>query len=182
MKFYVLDIINKINGFSQKIDNMTLIKNNHWISIDDIEFEKKVFIFRSSNQLLISTNGIVKKSTWEYLGNNSILIETMEGSFLFKTGFFDETLLALKVDSSEKFALFINETKYGSEINNLEDVKNYIESKYLKVTKIENDYEYHFNQDKGKASYVTFYDICPACNFEGVKNLNECPECGLIYN
>ena len=33
-------------------------------------------------------------------------------------------VLALKIDGSEEFALFVNETKYGKEINNFADLRN----------------------------------------------------------
>jgi hypothetical protein len=179
MKFYLLEIINKIQGLSRKLDETALIENNHWVYIDDLNTEKKVYIFRPNGQLLISTNGIVNKSIWEYLGFGSLLIETNEGSFLFKSGFLDETLLALKIDSSEKFALFVNETKYGAEINNLADLQKYLESKYKKSEKIE---EPKYYQKREKATYVDVENICPACNYEGVINLKECPNCGLNYN
>jgi len=179
MKFYLLDIINRIQSFSRKLDETSLIENNHWVSIDDLEAEKKVYIFRPNGQLLISTNGIVNKSSWEYLGNGSLLIDTTEGSFLFKSGFLDETLLALKIDSSEKFALFVNETKYGAEINNITDLQKYIEAKYTKVSKIEETKNY---PKYDNAIYVDFDNVCPGCNYEGIGNLTECPSCGLKYS
>lgn len=178
MKLYLLDIINKIQSFSRKLDEISLIENNHWVSIDDIEVEKKVYIFRPNGQLLISTNGIVNKSSWEYLGNGSLLIETTEGSFLFKSGFLDKTLLALKIDSSEKFALFVNETKYGEEINNIIDLQKYIEAEYTKVNKIDETKNYSKND---KAIYVDFANVCPGCNYEGIENISECPNCGLRF-
>lgn len=179
MKFYLLEIINKIQNLSRKLDETTLIENNHWVYIDDLNTEKRVYIFRSNGQLLISTNGIVNKSSWEYLGFGSLLIDTSEGSFLFKNGFIDETLLALKIDSSEKFALFVNETKYGSEINNLSDLQKYVENKYKKSEKIEPQ-KYYAKPDN--ATYVKVENICPACKFEGVNGLKECPNCGLNFN
>ena len=41
-------------------------------------------------------------------------------------------VLALKIDGSEEFALFVNETKYGKEINNFADLSNYMETTYVK--------------------------------------------------
>ncbi|MGO1585787.1 hypothetical protein [Mesonia sp.] len=80
MKFYILNVISKIQNFSKKLDETALIENNHWVYIDDLNFEKKVYIFRPNGQLLISTNGIVSKSSWEYLGSGSFLIDHDEGS------------------------------------------------------------------------------------------------------
>jgi hypothetical protein len=88
MKSYISDIIPKIQRFSQKLDNLSLLTNQHWVAIDDIDKEKNIFIFRSNNQLLISKNGKVEKAKWEYLGHNSILIDKNDESYLFKHGFF----------------------------------------------------------------------------------------------
>ena len=75
MKTYFSDIIPKIQNFSQKLDNLTLLTNQHWVAIDGINDTKTVYIFRQNSDLLISLNGIVEKAKWEYLGNNSILID-----------------------------------------------------------------------------------------------------------
>lgn len=109
MKTYIADIIPKLQRFSQKLDNLTLLTNQHWVVLDELESSKTVFIFRSNNELLISRNGKVEKAKWEYLGNNSILIDQKEASHLFKQGFFDENVLALKVDSKEEYAFLVNE-------------------------------------------------------------------------
>ena len=68
MKTYIADIIPKLQRFSQKLDNLTLLTNQHWVVLDELESSKTVFIFRSNNELLISRNGKVEKAKWEYLG------------------------------------------------------------------------------------------------------------------
>jgi hypothetical protein len=99
MKTFISDLIPKLQRFSQKLDNLTLLTNQHWVVIDDISNNKNIYIFRANNDLLISQNGKVEKAKWEYLGNNSLLIDRKDESYLFKHGFFDENILALKVDS-----------------------------------------------------------------------------------
>ena len=76
MKTYLADIIPKIQKFSQKLDDLTKLTNQHWVSLSDIKEIKSVYIFRNNNQLLISNNGIIEKGQWDYLGNQSLLIET----------------------------------------------------------------------------------------------------------
>jgi hypothetical protein len=58
MKTFILDIIPKIERFSKKLDNITVLTNKHWVFLEE-ELEKKiVYIFREKdNQLLISENG-----------------------------------------------------------------------------------------------------------------------------
>jgi hypothetical protein len=130
MKTFLADIFPKIQRFSDKLDNLTLLTNQHWVSIDDILTTKTVYIFRNNNELLVSTNGKVEKERWEYLGNKSLLID----SYLFKHGFFDENILALKVDSSEEYAVFVNENNYDGELNSIERVFDFLRRKYLDPT------------------------------------------------
>ena len=81
MKTYLNDILPKLRGFSKKLDNLTILTNQHWILVEKINEAKLVYVFRSNNELLIARDGIVEKARWEYLGNNSIIIE--EGSCYF---------------------------------------------------------------------------------------------------
>jgi hypothetical protein len=129
MKTFIADIIPKIQQFSQKLGDLNKLTNQHWVSLGDIADEKKVFIFRPNNQLLISVNGIVEKGSWDYIGNQSILIETKNENYLMKQGFLDENIFALKLDSTNAYAFFVNETRYKKELNNIKDILIYLESK-----------------------------------------------------
>ena len=132
MKTYLLDIIPKIKRFSQKLDDLTILTNQHWVVIDEETDEKVVFIFREKdNQLLISGNGKIEKGTWEYLGNNSILIDRKDGSFLFKHGFIDDYILALKIAGKDDYALLVNESKFEDNINSISSILDFLQNKYL---------------------------------------------------
>lgn len=133
MKTYLADIIPKIKRFSKKLDDLTLLTNQHWVVIDELKNSKFVYIFRSNNELLISQNGKIERGKWEYLGNNSLLIDRKEDSYLFRHGFFDENILALKVDGKEEFAFLVNENKYSGDLNSIEKVIEFLEKKYLKI-------------------------------------------------
>jgi hypothetical protein len=134
MNTYIADIIPRIQRFSKRLDDLTKLTNQHWVSLGDINQSKRVFIFRQNNQILISENGIVEKGSWEYLGNQSLLLDTKHESYLLKHGFFDENVIALKLDNTDSYAFFVNETKYDRELNNIQDVLNFLEAKYLKNT------------------------------------------------
>ena len=138
MKTFISDLIPKLQRFSQKLDNLTLLTNQHWVVIDEINNNKNVYIFRTNNDLLISQNGKVEKAKWEYLGNNSLLIDKKEESFLFKHGFFDENILALKVDSKNEYAFLINENKYDGELNSIERIIDFLTKKYIEPQTIKN--------------------------------------------
>ena len=78
MKTFIADIIPRLQQYSQKLDNLTLLTNQHWVVVDEIVNSKTVYIFRSNNELLISKNGKVEKAKWEYLGNNALLLDLKE--------------------------------------------------------------------------------------------------------
>jgi hypothetical protein len=131
MKTFLLDIIPQIQRFSQKLDNLTVLTNKHWVLIDEELTSKVVFIFREKDsQLLISENGKIEKGTWEYLGNNSLLIDRKEGSYLFRHGFIDETILALKVDGKEEYALLVNELKFNNNLNSITTIVQFLKDTY----------------------------------------------------
>ena len=132
MRTFIADIIPKIQRFSKKLDQLTILTNHHWVSLSDIANSKTVFIFRPNNQILFAENGVVEKGSWEYLGNQSILLGRQNKSYLLKHAFVDEDILALKLDSLDGYAIFINETKYDREINSIDDVVKFLETKYIK--------------------------------------------------
>lgn len=43
MQIFISDLIPKIQRFSQKLDDLTLLSNQHWVVIDEID--KNVYIF-----------------------------------------------------------------------------------------------------------------------------------------
>ena len=49
MRTYIADIIPKIYRFSQRLDELTKLTNQHWVSLGDINQNKRVYIFRTNN-------------------------------------------------------------------------------------------------------------------------------------
>jgi hypothetical protein len=101
------------------------------VVLDEISDDKNVYIFRSNSELLISYNGRVDKAKWEYLGNNSLLIDEKEESYLFRHGFLDENVLALKVDSKNEYAFLVNENMYDTQLNSIKRIADFLSRKYL---------------------------------------------------
>jgi hypothetical protein len=178
MKTFLSDIFPKIQRYSEKLDNITLLTNQHWVSINDMSSSKIIYIFRTNNDLLVSTNGKVEKAKWEYLGNKSLLIDRNTESYLFKHGFFDENILALKVDGSEEYAVFVNENNYDGELNSIERVFRFLKSKYLDpsiISTIEHTTGRNFKPDENKTQkkYVQYHtdrgivEISPCTNLRG---------------
>jgi hypothetical protein len=46
-----------------------------------------------------------------------LLIDRKDESYLFKHVFFDQNILALKIDSKDEYAFVVNETKFDKELN-----------------------------------------------------------------
>ena len=130
MRIFLLNLFQKFQRFSQKLDNTSLLTNQRWVLLDDRDNSKIIYIFRANHELIISKNGLVEKGKWDCLDANTIVIDTPEQSYLYKNGFFDDAVLALKVDSNEDFAVLLNETKYSGELNSLSDIGNFLENKY----------------------------------------------------
>jgi hypothetical protein len=131
MKTFISDLIPKIQRYSQQLDNQTLLTNQHWVVVDDNTDTKHVYIFRSNNELLISQNGRVEKAKWEYLSHDTLLIDRKDESILFRHGFFDENILALKTDGKSEYALLVNETKYNSDLNSSTSVLEFLQKRYI---------------------------------------------------
>ena len=130
MKTFLSDIIPKIQKYSQKLDNLALLTNQHWIVIDEVSNSKTVYIFRSNNDLLISVNGKVQKARWEFLGNDSLLIETKDEMLMFKHGFFNKEILALQLDGQQGFALLLNEAVFSGESKSFKEIEDYLVKTY----------------------------------------------------
>lgn len=131
MTMYLSNIIPRIQQYSQTLDNLALLMNQHWVVIDEIMNSKVVYIFRQNDELLISQNGIVEEAKWKYLGNGTLLIKKRENSYLFKQGFFDENILALKIDGNNGYAFLANETKYETELNSIENINEFLNENYI---------------------------------------------------
>jgi hypothetical protein len=130
MKTYISDIIPKIKRFSRKLDELTLLTNQEWVVLDELAQSKVKYIFLADGELLIASNGIVDRGRWRYIGQNSIIIDLIEKSFLYKHGFFDENILALKLDGIEGYAILVNESKYENELNSIDAVSKFLKQKY----------------------------------------------------
>ncbi len=128
MKEYINNLIPRILRLSEELDNISLLTNQHWILLNELESSKKIYFFKKNNELIVSNNGDVVKGKWEFLGKKTILLELKDNSCLLRQTFFDENLLALKKDGKEDYLVFLNETKYNSGINSTKQIRNFLET------------------------------------------------------
>lgn len=136
MRTYAANIIPRLKQFSQKLDNKTLLMNQHWIMVDEITNTKTVYIFRGKNSLLISRDGSVSHAFWEMIDPFNVLMTIREESFMFKHGFLDEDVLALKLDGRDEYALFVNENRSSIELNSIKAIELFLEEKYESYKKV----------------------------------------------
>ena len=99
-------------------------------------------------------------------------------SYLFKHGFFDENILALKLDGSEGYAVFVNENNYDGEINSIDRVVDFLMHKYLdpsviSIVKTATGREKNFSGQKQGTKYIQYktdkgiIEIEPCTNLKG---------------
>ena len=134
MKSYVLDIIPKISRYSDERDLETYIFNKAWVLVDEDSKLKIVYRFRPKNdEIIISVDGNAKRGTWEFLEDGkSMIIEVENETKIFKHGFIDDTILALKLDNDEsEYVVFFNDDKHHKiKDNSLNTIKDYLKVKY----------------------------------------------------
>ena len=131
MKYQLKSLVENLKNYSKKLDNYAILTEQPWITKTENEEERFVVIFRKKdNELLISVNGKVEKGKWDYIPSmNSLIVERESGTTLYNQGFFDDSIMILKVDGTDDYQLFVNENKIESSIEKLLEK---IEKKYLR--------------------------------------------------
>jgi hypothetical protein len=127
-------LIPRVRKLSQKFDNTSLILSHHWVLVDKINSKKKLYIFRKNKELLISEDGQVDIASWRYLGKNTLLVENNTVKNLYKHGFFDQNLIAIKIRDDENYSFFVNEEKFDHGLNSENKIAKYLYDKYLNNT------------------------------------------------
>ena len=132
MRFYLSDLIPRLTNYSKQLDTNAKLVNQHWILIQDDDSSKVVYLFSDNGSLDVYKNGIELDTGTFRLINNSLQIKLNGIRGLFKIGFFDEYIIALKRDSTNHYAFFVNETRYKGEFNNTQGIFDFLNNKYLK--------------------------------------------------
>jgi len=127
-------LIPRVRTLSQKFDNTSLILSHHWVLVDEINSKKKLYIFRKNKELLISEDGQVDIASWRYLGKNTLLVENNTVKNLYKHGFFDQNLIAIKIRDDENYSFFVDEEKFDHGLNSENKIAKYLYDKYLNNT------------------------------------------------
>lgn len=129
MKTYILDILNRYNRFSEKLDVKTILCNKSWLVFND-KGNKELYIFQENGNLIASVNGNVLNGNWQYIpANKSIIITFKEQSYMLHPSFFDKTIFALQQDGTNKYAFMIDEKQSQSfQPKSLTELNSYFEN------------------------------------------------------
>lgn len=154
MKYYLLNTLDRIKQYSQKLDAEAVLYNKSWVIFNDTG-DKDVFMFRANNELLISKNGIVSKGKWELLPTGSILIDMLDKSYMFNASFVSNELIALNLDGNSESLIMLEENlKNWLTINTLTQIEQYLNNTYIP----KNNYIYtcgNTNQTVNRPTVVT---------------------------
>ncbi|NJN78252.1 MAG: hypothetical protein HC803_07900 [Saprospiraceae bacterium] len=136
MILHLKEYVNRLKKYSQQLDNFAVLTDQPWVTNFDNPTERCVYIFRNKDsQLITSTNGNVKKGTWDYLPSmKSLLIELGDKTTLYNQGFLDNSIMILRRDGTDEHQLFVNENKIETTI---EKLLQKVEKNYLSQTKTE---------------------------------------------
>lgn len=111
MKTYLLNIPNELKNFSQKKDVVALLCSKSWEVFND-EGNKQILIFQKKGTLLVSTNGDVINSTWQFIPANKSIIISAEGkTTMLNPVFVDGVVLAMGKSGTQECLFMIDETR-----------------------------------------------------------------------
>lgn len=111
MKTYLLNIPNELKNFSQKKDVEALLCSKSWEVFND-EGNKQILIFQKNGTLLVSTNGDVINSTWQFIPANKSIIISAEGkTTMLNPVFVDSVVLAMGKNGTQECLFMIDETR-----------------------------------------------------------------------
>ena len=133
MKYYISDIIPSIKRYSKRLDEDALLLNHDWVLFNDTLESRTNYIFRKNEELIITEKGIGKRTKWQNIGNQRLLIE-QHGMLLQFNVFFDEIFLILNLNDTNTYAFLINENKLEKKFNHLFQINDYLDRKYISRT------------------------------------------------
>ncbi|WP_321319237.1 hypothetical protein [Labilibaculum sp.] len=73
----------------------------------------------------------MEKGIWELVDHNTLLIDTKTESRMFKHGFADDSVLALKVDGKTEYAFLVDENIVPESAKTLDGLFTFLENKYV---------------------------------------------------
>ena len=129
MNTFTLNIPKGIRNWSYALDAKMILCSKSWIISND-EHTKEVYIFQKDGTLIVSHNGKVSRTKWEYIAQNtSLIIENDQSeTFMLKPTYFDNKVLMLQVDGTDEYTIMLNENNIDElSLDSADEIKQYIE-------------------------------------------------------
>ena len=109
MKTFIFSIPARLRSFNEKLDVKGALCGKSWEVFND-EGVKQLFIFNTDGTLLITTNGKVLMSSWQFIpANTSVIITAENETTMFHPAFYANTIFALQQDGVERYLFMIDE-------------------------------------------------------------------------
>ncbi len=99
MKYYLSEIISKIQQFSKRLDEIILLNNNEWVQFNQENLNRVYYIFKKNCELLVTKKGIGKKIKCENLGNSRLTIEGESIFYHFRIASYNGLIQLLNLDN-----------------------------------------------------------------------------------
>lgn len=133
MKTYLLNAVQRLKNYSQKLDAQAILYDKSWEVFNE-SGDKELMIFRANNELLISRNGIIQKGKWELLDISNLIIDVGEKSYLLNAAYIEDQFLALKLDGTEQYMVMIEtDMKNRFSLNTVKSIEGYLDDRYKKI-------------------------------------------------
>ncbi len=145
MKSYFFELLPKLQAFDYKSHYKQLFLNNNWVLVNGIANKKVIYVFSDEYKLTITENNTVSKTAWCFDIKNTFSIQTEDGTITVKAYFKDNDILILNHHNTNNCAFFINASSYSEHLNNFEDVKKFLFSKYVeKATNLISEHQFYY--------------------------------------
>ena len=145
MNDYLHKTIPNLKPFNFENHHDSHFINQQWVLVNGISKKKSIYTFKEDNVLEITRKDNIITTTWSINIKNTFTIKTEDGTITVTAFFKDDDILVLNNQDKEEFALYINTTKYESELNSVEDINTFLKEKYKKkVNTIIYDHEFYY--------------------------------------
>lgn len=109
METYHFDALNRYKCFSEKLDVVKVLTNKSWVAFDDTG-ERVLYIFQPDGSLIIATDGVGYKGTWQWIPvNNSLVIDDSDEITLLRPEYIDNVVVTLTLAGTDRYVFFIEE-------------------------------------------------------------------------
>jgi hypothetical protein len=102
----------KVKKNAEQSISKSYMANYNWLLVNE-SFDNVIYTFRSNDELLITTNGIVERCNYELIvDNNSILITSNNITKHYNIVNKQNDFLIIQLLATDNFLIFANQTKY----------------------------------------------------------------------